>query len=100
MPSYNVRLLGQEVSFKTNADEARIRQAEQLIKDRFRGLDTYGSRINNEKLLILVSLSLADDYIQTRQRLDDLEDKMHQLLERIDRESSANDAHTESGTSL
>jgi cell division protein ZapA len=86
MPSYNVRLLGQEVSFKTNAEEDRIRQAEQLIKNRFQGLDTYGSRVNNEKLLILVALSLADDYIQTRQRLDELEDKMSLLLEKIDRE--------------
>ena len=86
MPSYNVRLLGQEVSFKTNAEEDRIRQAEQLIKKRFQGLDTYGSRVNNEKLLILVALSLADDYIQTRQRLDELEDKLTQLLEKIDRD--------------
>lgn len=85
MPSYNVRLLGQEVSFKTNAEEDRIRQAEQLIKNRFQGLDTYGSRVSNEKLLILVALSLADDYIQTRQRLDELEDRMNQLLERFDR---------------
>ena len=86
MPSYIVRILGQEVSFKTNAEEDRIRQAEQLIKNRFQGLDTYGSRVNNEKLLILVALSLADDYIQTRQRLDELEDKMSRLLEKIDRE--------------
>ena len=86
MPSYNVRLLGQEVSFKTNAEEDRIRQAEQLIKNRFQGLDTYGSRVNNEKLLILVALSLADDYIQTRQRQDEFEDKMSRLLEKIDRE--------------
>ena len=89
MPSYNVRLLGQEVSFKTNAEEDRIRHAEQLIQERFQGLDTYGSRINNEKLLILVALSLADDYIQTRQRLDELEEKVRQLLERIDREKEA-----------
>jgi cell division protein ZapA len=86
MPSYNVRILGQEVSFKTNAEEDRIRHAEQLIQERFQGLDTYGSRISNEKLLILVALSLADDYIQTRQRLDELEDKVCQLLEKLDRD--------------
>jgi cell division protein ZapA len=89
MPSYNVRILGQEVSFKTNAEEDRIRHAEQLIEERFQGLDTYGSRISNEKLLILVALSLADDYIQTRQRLDELEDKVCQLLEKLDRDSGA-----------
>jgi cell division protein ZapA len=89
MPSYNVRILGQEVSFKTNAEEDRIRHAEQLIQERFQGLDTYGSRISNEKLLILVALSLADDYIQTRQRLDELEDKVCQLLEKLDRDSGA-----------
>ncbi|WP_027370366.1 cell division protein ZapA [Desulfovermiculus halophilus] len=91
MPSYNVRILGQEVSFRTNAEEDRIRHAEQLIQERFQGLDTYGSRVSNEKLLILVALSLADDYIQTQQRLEVLEDKVRQLLERMDQEDTSGD---------
>ena len=100
MPSYNVRLLGQEVSFKTNAEEDRIRQAEQLIRERFQGLDSHGSRISNEKLLILVALSLADDYIQARQRLDAYEEKVYQLLDHIDREGDADNPPPDEQSSM
>ncbi|MCF8037865.1 MAG: cell division protein ZapA [Desulfohalobiaceae bacterium] len=84
MASYRLNLLGQEVSFKTNADDERIREAERLIKDRYDGLNDRGSRLSNEKLLILVALSLADELIQTNQRLGSTEEKIDQLLQVID----------------
>lgn len=84
MASYKLNLLGQEVSFKTNADDARIREAERLIRDRYNGLNERGSRLSTEKLLILVALSLADELIQTSQRLGRTEEKIDQLLQVID----------------
>ncbi|MCF8105011.1 MAG: cell division protein ZapA [Desulfohalobiaceae bacterium] len=84
MASYKMNLLGQEVSFKTNADDERIREAERLIRDRYNGLNERGSRLSTEKLLILVALSLADELIQTSQRLGSTEEKIDQLLQVID----------------
>lgn len=84
MASYRLNLLGQEVSFKTNADDERIREAERLIKDRYNRLNDRGSRLSNEKILILVALSLADELIQTGERLDRTEKKIDQLLQEID----------------
>ena len=77
-------LLGQEVSFKTNADDARIREAERLIRDRYNRLNDRGSRLSNEKLLILVALSLADELIQASERLGNTEKRIDQLLQEID----------------
>ncbi len=83
MPSYNLSILGQEISFKTDVEEKRVREAIELIEKRFAGLDTYGSRMNKEKLLILVALSLADDSLQKNQKLDYLENRLIELLEKI-----------------
>ncbi len=88
MHSYNLSILGHEISFRTNAEEWRIREAEKLIAHRFERLDTRGSRVSKEKLLILVALSLADDFLQTNQKLQDLQDKVQQLLEKIESETS------------
>lgn len=84
MASYKLNLLGQEISFKTNADGERIREAERLITERYNRLNDRGSRLSAEKLLILVSLSLADELIQTSQRLGRTEQKIDQLLQEID----------------
>ena len=40
--------------------------------------------MSNEKLLILVALSLADELIQTSQELESTVKKMDQLLQKID----------------
>jgi cell division protein ZapA len=85
MPSYSLSILGQEISFKTNVGEKRIREAEQFIKRRFQELNTPENRLNNEKLLILLSLSLADELLQKGQELEQVEDKLNQLLEKINK---------------
>ncbi len=84
MPIYRLSILGQEVSFRANVDETRIEEAKKVVLDRFDKLNIYGSRLSNEKLLILVALGLADDYLQTRQKLQETEQKLTQLLEKID----------------
>jgi len=84
MPEYHINVLGQEVSFRTNAGESRVRDAELLIRRTFNRLNTYGSRLSNEKLLILVALSLADDYLQTHQKLQSYQEELQRLVETID----------------
>jgi cell division protein ZapA len=83
MPSYSLSILGQEISFKTNVGEKRIKEAEQFVKRRFQEMNTPENRLNNEKLLILLSLSLADELLQKSQELEQLEGRLSQLLEKI-----------------
>ncbi|GAB6887322.1 cell division protein ZapA [Desulfothermus okinawensis JCM 13304] len=85
MPTYRLTILGQEVSFRANVDEARIQEAKKVVLDRFDKLNTFGSRLSNEKLLILVALGLADDLLQTKRKLQDTEIKLKQLLEKIEK---------------
>ncbi len=83
MTSHNISILGQEVSFKTNADESRIQEAVEVIEQRFHSLNTEGCRMNSEKILLLVAISLADDYLQKDQKLEQMEKKVSQLLDKI-----------------
>jgi cell division protein ZapA len=81
MPRYNLPLVGLEISFKTDADEARIQAAKDLIEERYKSLAKNGSTISKEKLLACLALSLADDYLEESQRLGALEEKINKLLQ-------------------
>ncbi len=82
MPSYTITVNGLELSFKTDADEKRIQAAQALLEERFAELSRGGKYISREKLLTLLALGMADDYLELRQRLAGLEARMQELLER------------------
>ncbi|MDO9082278.1 MAG: cell division protein ZapA [Humidesulfovibrio sp.] len=82
MPRYTISVNGLELSFKTDADEKRIQAAQALLEERFSELSRDGRYISREKLLTLLALGIADDYLELRQRLTGLEARMQELLER------------------
>ncbi|MGE4552929.1 MAG: cell division protein ZapA [Desulfovibrionaceae bacterium] len=81
MPRYTLDLLGMTVAFRTDADEARIQAAQNVLEARFGDLAGGGS-VSKEKLLACVGLSLADDLLQSEARLARLEAKISELLEK------------------
>jgi cell division protein ZapA len=82
MSRYTITVNGLELSFKTDADEKRIQAAQALLEERFSELSRDGKYISREKLLTLLALGIADDYLELRQRLAGLEARMQELLER------------------
>ena len=82
MPRYTISVNGLELSFKTDADENRIKQAQSLLEERFADLSKDGRYISREKLLTLLALGMADDYLEVRRKLAGLEARMQELLER------------------
>jgi len=82
MPSYTITVNGLELSFKTDADEKRIQAAQALLEERFAELSRGGKYISREKLLTLLALGMADDYLELQQRMTGLEARMQELLER------------------
>lgn len=82
MPRYTISVNGLELSFKTDADEKRIQAAQALLEERFSELSRDGRYISREKLLTLLALGIADDFLELRQRLEGLEARMQELLER------------------
>jgi len=82
MPRYTITVNGLELSFKTDADEKRIQAAQALLEERFSELSKDGRYISREKLLTLLALGIADDFLELNQRLAGLEARMQELLER------------------
>ena len=84
MPRYTLALLGMEISFATDAGEGRVHAAKALVEKQYEALHQGGRNVSKEMLLAVVALSLADDFLQSRQQLGDLEGKVGKLLEKID----------------
>lgn len=84
MPRYTMSVLGLEVNILTDADGQRVTQAKELVEAKYEGLNPGGKNVSKEKLLTVLALSLADDYMQSIQRLRELEEKLQQLVEKID----------------
>ena len=55
-----------------------------LLEERFQPLLEMGRNLSKEKLLVVLALSLADDFLQCTDRLQELEQKLEQLLHKID----------------
>lgn len=83
MPSYNKKILGLEISFKTDAEPDRVERAKALVEERYRVLNPGGKNLSKEKLLTFVALGLADDLLLANQKLDEMEAKLDKLLSRI-----------------
>jgi len=84
MPRYTMPVLGLEVSILTDADGRRVAEAKQLVETKYDGLNPGGKNVSKERLLTVLALSLADDYLQSIQKLHELENKLGRLLEKID----------------
>lgn len=84
MPSYNMTVSGVSVSFKAEADQKRVEDAKRLVEERYKRLSPEGKQISKEKLLLFVAMGLADDLLQSNQRLRGQEESLARLLAKID----------------
>jgi len=84
MPSYNLSILGLELSFKTDAGPERVNSAKELVEQRYNMLQAGGKNLGKEKLLAFVAMGLADDMLVSTQQMDDLHERVGKLLTKID----------------
>lgn len=84
MSRFTVNVLGLEVSFVTDAGSKRVYDAREHVESQCNLLHQDGKNLSKEKLLTVLALSLADDYLQSTQKLRELEEKVNRLLEKID----------------
>ncbi len=85
MSSYNINVLGWDVYFRTNAGPERVDKACGLLEERFKHLDQRGRNLSKEKLLVFLALGLADDYLQTKESLEEIEKKLDSLVQRLEK---------------
>ncbi|MDR3074406.1 MAG: cell division protein ZapA [Deltaproteobacteria bacterium] len=83
MAHYNFNVLGQDVSFRAEADPARIEQARILLEERFHKLQQHGKQLSKEKLLTFLALALADDMLQAKEEMEKSEKKVQSILDTV-----------------
>lgn len=82
----NLTVLGLEITFKPGADMERVRQAAQLVEERFadqklRSRGTQGKDI----LLTFIVLGLADELLQMKNQQERVQERLSMLLEKIEK---------------
>lgn len=85
MHSFQLNVLGMDISFRTEADPARIEQAQVFVEKQYERLKNQGGQFGREKLLALLVLGVADDLLQTQQQLGDVETRLAHLLKLIEK---------------
>ena len=82
MHSFQLNVLGMDISFRTDADSARIERAQAFVEKQYERLKNQGGQFGREKLLTLLVLGVADDLLQ---QLDGVETRLANLLELIEK---------------
>lgn len=77
-------MAGLDLSFTTDAGPERVEAARKLVEQRYNLLKAGGKTLGKEKLLAFVALGLADDMLLSNRRLDELHDRVGELLLKID----------------
>ncbi|MDR0826370.1 MAG: cell division protein ZapA [Desulfovibrio sp.] len=85
MHSHTLEVLGHKLSFKAEADSARIEKAREMLEERYERLVRHGGSLGEEKLLIFLALSLADDVLIMRHDQDEESRRIQELLEHIEK---------------
>ena len=85
MQNFNLDVLGVEISFKADADPARLELAKQMLENRYDILKQHGRHLSKEKLLTFLSLALADDLVVLQEKLNVLEEKAQEILTKIEK---------------
>ena len=84
MPKYSLSIVGLDLSFTTDAEPQRVEAARKLVEERYNLLQAGGKTLGKEKLLAFVALGLADDMLLSNRRLDNIHDRVGELLHKID----------------
>lgn len=87
MTGYSLKILGVEIAFKTNVPPDRVNRARTFLEDKFKALEERGKKLSKEKLLIYLSLSLADDYLELKGKVEQIEESISKLLDRLEQEA-------------
>ncbi len=85
MRRHSLTVLGQEVSFKAEADPGRVERARALLEERFGQLARSGGHLSKEKLLTFLALALADDLVHLKDQWGHQERKLAELLAGIEK---------------
>lgn len=85
MYSHSIQVLGLPLTFKSEAEPERMARVCALIEDRFARLFQNEGSVSKEKLLVFLSLSLADDILHLQDERVRTDMKLQEFLGNIEK---------------
>lgn len=86
MHSHTLAVLGLDLTFRAEADPARIERARSLLEERYDRLAKHGGgSLSKEKLLTFLALSLADDVLLMQDDKGRIDTRMREILGNIEK---------------
>ena len=85
MNSFQLNVLGMDIAFRSDADPDRVERAQDFVEKQYEKLKNHGGQFGKERLLTLLVLGIADDLLQTQQRLEGVEKRLDDLLKLIEK---------------
>lgn len=82
--TFDVTLMGVNISFKTNVARERVEAARALTEERFDRFAFHGRQMSREKALAYITLGLADDLLQAERQLAETRERLEALLTKIE----------------
>ncbi len=91
--SVSVEVGGQKLNLKTDADEEYVRALARLVNQKLNEAKSGSRAVATQSLAILAAMSIADDFLQARQRdaafRKEVKQRSRQLLELLDKETKS-----------
>ena len=83
MRAYNLKVLGHQISFKSETAPHRVEKAQLLLEDRFKQLKEQSGSLAQEKILVFLALALADDMLEAQEKLELVEKRLELFLQKL-----------------
>lgn len=83
-------VLGLDLAFRSGADPERIKQAANLLEERFREQKSRSQATRSKEIiLIFIALGLADELLQLKMKQEQDEERLDLILKKIEKSSQA-----------
>lgn len=87
LQDFNLTVLGTPIAFRAGANIERVENAKALLEERYAKLKSHGGQSSKETLLTFLVLGLADDLLQSHKQLEDVQNRINLLLNKIENNS-------------
>lgn len=83
MESYQLDVCDLKLGFRTAAGPERVERARSYVDSLYAQMKAYGGPLGKDKVLVMLLISLADDFLQLREQRGQADEKLDKLLQSL-----------------
>jgi cell division protein ZapA len=83
MESYQLDVCELKLAFRTAAGPERVERARSYVDSLYAQMKAYGGPLGKDKVLVMLLISLADDFLQLRDQHNKVDDSLDKLLQSL-----------------